>query len=332
MVAIQSNDYLVGHIDTRPGGREENQDYFIASDTPLGQLVVVCDGMGGLRGGSIASRLACETIVDVFQKSDKNDKPESVLAKSVESANSAIIEYAANNGLTGMGTTLTATLVRKECAYVTHAGDSRIYLLRRHKKVFRSADHSIVAQMVRQGVITEEQARLSSESNIITNALGIREKAEFTISKIPYCKNDRFVMCSDGIWGAVPEPVLIDMIQKFRDSESAVENTVSSIDSIGFNNGGMHDNLTVAIFDMSISSETLKKKRKCLFAAVLACVTALCIATLLIVKIVSQPSSRKQDIVETDGQTEVAAQTDSCKTAKADSSGLVVSSPSADNN
>ena len=203
---IEIKGKTLGFIDSRIGGRKENQDSAGLKETKLGYLVVVCDGMGGMQGGSVASQLAVQTILETVASADKQSNPSMTLIKAIRNANMAIIEEGQNNpNLQGMGTTVTALLLTPYSALTAYVGDSRIYQLRKGKKVFRTFDHSMVFEMVRKKVISEEQARLSAQSNVILKALGITPDIEVEIEERPYLKGDRFILCTDGFWGAMPE-------------------------------------------------------------------------------------------------------------------------------
>lgn len=271
-MSMESNSKILCHIQSLIGGRDENQDYAGCLETSVGTVVVVCDGMGALRGGSTASRIAVTTTLEEISKAKADDNVSKVLETAVRKANDAVIDAAeADEDLTGMGTTLTAVIINDECATVTHLGDSRVYQLRGRKKVFRTYDHSLVFQSVRTGLITEEQARLASNSNVITKALGISREIEVEISELPYLKGDRFVLCTDGFWGAMPEKTLLSHISKGNIS-TTLEKTALKVDMMGKSQGGHHDNLTVAMLEVQKESKrkiNMTKKVKCILVSVI---------------------------------------------------------------
>ena len=171
---IEIKGKTVGYIDSRIGGRKENQDSAGLRDTKLGYLIVVCDGMGGMQGGSVASQIAVQTILETVASADVQANPSMTLIKAIRNANMAIIEEGRDDpNLQGMGTTVTALLLTPHSALTAYLGDSRIYQIRHGEKVFRTFDHSMVFEMVKEKVISEEQARLSDQSNVIMKALGI---------------------------------------------------------------------------------------------------------------------------------------------------------------
>lgn len=271
-----------GVVDSRIGGRSENQDAYSFCDTPLGQVVVVCDGMGGMQGGSIASMIAVNTILKYISAASAEDNVAEVLYNAIVMANSNIIANGQENpSLCGMGTTVTALILNKTCATVAFVGDSRVYQLRGKHKVFRTFDHSMVFEMVANGLITEEQARLSAQSNIILKALGVSTEIAPEIYQLPYLKGDRFVLCTDGFWGAMPEKELLAIIGKKKDKLAAIiEHTSNLIETIGNNKGGLHDNLTAAFIEVECNSLMKVKMSKTvkIIIAILAVLLALSVS------------------------------------------------------
>jgi len=243
------------YIQSLTGGRSENQDFYGTAKTPYGELIVVCDGMGGHNGGRHAAEVAVQTIIEeVSIKKDEN--PVSTLQSAIEKASKTIWnESQVNRNLKGMGTTVVALLLTPEKAISCHVGDSRIYQVRNGEILFRTYDHSHVFEMVKAGLITEEQARLSEKSNIITRALGIRPTVEIEITNnLSYQKGDRFLLCTDGICGMIPESELVKMMIEKGNVETVVSNLVKKIDAIGKAHGGKHDNLTAALIEIETNS------------------------------------------------------------------------------
>lgn len=243
-----------GCIESLIGGRSENQDSAGWSDTPFGLLVVVCDGMGGMKGGKHASELAVDTIIADVSSASAEESPLPVLQKAIAHANTVIFNEGLKDEYKGMGTTLVALLVTDQNAIAVHLGDSRIYQLRNGKKHFRTFDHSMVFDMVKANILSEEQARLADCSNIILKALGISESVTPDIEIIPYRKGDRFVLCTDGFWSAFDEMSLVKKLSKKEVSEILLESLSKEIDQLGKDNGGNHDNLTAAVLDVDKNS------------------------------------------------------------------------------
>lgn len=238
-------------VESLIGGRSENQDDYGMASTPLGVLVVVCDGMGGGPAGKTASSMARETIMDVVGSADPGANPEHVLKQAVIAANDALMAAEnANEALRGMGSTCVCLLVGGDKAYIVHVGDSRCYQLRAGQIAFRTADHSYVAEMVRRGTLTEEQARTSGYSNVITRAIGGAPEVDPETDVVAVRPGDRFALMSDGIWGTMPEPTLVGRLSQATDAATVTEDLTTQVDTLGHDNGGGHDNLTLAVVDI----------------------------------------------------------------------------------
>lgn len=247
---------LIAFAESRIGGRSENQDSYAWAMTDYGYLVTVCDGMGGGPGGKTASSIAVAEIIAGVKDALEGSTLKSIVVKAIQRANLAIINASSDNPqLQGMGSTATVLIVNPQSAVVAHVGDSRVYQIRDRKKIFRTFDHSMVFGLVKRGIITEEQARLSAESNIITRALGIKPDVEVDVQELTYEKGDRFILSSDGIHGAMPEKELISLCSKKSKSIGTVVDDIATyVDNIGNGNGNNHDNLTLAMVEMKVSS------------------------------------------------------------------------------
>lgn len=238
------------------GGRNENQDSFDYVSAEARLVATVCDGMGGANGGAVASQKAVETITGYFSENHQTETGEEQAAASVKAANDAVYQEAVEKpALRGMGTTATVALIDETAAYIAYAGDSRIYQIRDGKKIFRTFDHSRVFELVKAKRITEEEARLRPDSNVIMRALGIRPEIMVDTAKLPYKKGDRFVLCCDGVWGSMPEKELIRMFSASGTVKDVVESITSAVDDIGKKAGGHHDNLTVIVVEMKVDSK-----------------------------------------------------------------------------
>ena len=210
--------------------REQNQDALLI-DEPLG-LFVVADGMGGHAGGGTASRLAVDTIRKTILRAreeepalfgsgaegEENPLPD-VLGHAVEEACAAIFEAAqADRELAGMGTTVTAVLVDGRSAFVAHVGDSRAYLLRSGHIYQVTQDHSLVAEQLRSGVITEEDARTSRYKNIITRSVGFEREVLVDLMGLELEAGDAVVACSDGLSNHVDDQEILALVEEEGDA------------------------------------------------------------------------------------------------------------------
>ena len=189
--------------------RQENQDDYRAGELPGGAVwALVCDGMGGAKGGREASQGACNVIENFFQEQYAQcgaGQEEPFLKKALLYANRFVFQKAAHEeALAGMGTTAVCALVRSGNVYLCHAGDSRAYLIRDGKLTQLTHDHSYVQELVDCGTITEEEAEHHPQKNIITKALGVdyRLEPEFTAAKLT--REDRLLRCTDGLTNMVP--------------------------------------------------------------------------------------------------------------------------------
>ena len=189
--------------------RQENQDDYRAGELPGDAAwVLVCDGMGGAKGGREASQGACNVIENFFQEQYAQcgaGQEEPFLKKALLYANRFVFQKAAHEeALAGMGTTAVCALVRSGNVYLCHAGDSRAYLIRDGKLTQLTHDHSYVQELVDCGTITEEEAEHHPQKNIITKALGVdyRLEPEFTAAKLK--REDRLLLCTDGLTNMVP--------------------------------------------------------------------------------------------------------------------------------
>ncbi len=196
--------------------RSENQDFGTyttpreeSHSHPGGRLLVVADGMGGHRGGATASRLAGETVKAQYLGSETYDIGQA-LRESLTRANARIFtEAQANPDLRGMGTTTSALVVKNNRAWFAHVGDSRIYLVRGGDIRQITEDHSLVASMVREGLLTAKEAETHPRRNVLQRSMGVSEDVEIDVSgPFDVLENDVFVLCSDGLHGLVKEPEL----------------------------------------------------------------------------------------------------------------------------
>jgi protein phosphatase len=186
-----------------------------------GTLAIIADGMGGHTAGEVASRIAIDVIGHAYYASD-NPRAEALTAAVIE-ANNAIHNAAANNGdLRGMGTTCTALAIADQTAVYAHVGDSRLYLIRAARAYQLSEDHSLVMQLVRDGVLTLGEARKHPDRNVILRALGRQPSVEVSSwdKPLPVNDGDRFVLCSDGLHNLVSDNELARIASTFPSREA----------------------------------------------------------------------------------------------------------------
>ena len=197
--------------------RENNEDSFLywepASDEDFqrkGRLAVIADGMGGHEGGLEASRLAVETVREVYDRVF-NDDPQAALAESFAAAHTRIQDYAEQHpAFHGMGTTCTALVLRGRQLYFAHVGDSRLYLVRGAQILRLTRDHSYVGRLVESGIVRAEDAEKHPQRHILTAALGagrdvVVDGAE---QNVALQEGDDLLLCTDGLWSVVTEEEL----------------------------------------------------------------------------------------------------------------------------
>ncbi|MBQ2500389.1 MAG: Stp1/IreP family PP2C-type Ser/Thr phosphatase, partial [Clostridia bacterium] len=219
--------------------RPNNQDSYAAGEFQNGVTwVVVCDGMGGYRGGNIASSAAVKTISERITGSYRENMTSSsiknLLVTSITNANFEIFDMAAaNEELKGMGTTVVAALITKKAIYIAHAGDSRAYLAADGKLRQITKDHSVVQELVDSGEITREQAMDHPQKNLITRALGVEEivKVDFTVEDIK--GDETLLICTDGLTNEVTEDEILRVL-----SEKPFEEVADTLVDMANENGG----------------------------------------------------------------------------------------------
>lgn len=281
MILINTSLPYVGYLDSQIGGRAENQDSCGYADTDLGLLVVVCDGMGGGPGGKTASTLVVQTIINCVSMASVDVSRKKTLQMAIEKAHEVLLMKQVDNpALKGMGTTVVALLINEYSALVAHAGDSRLYQYRRGSTIFRTSDHSMVAELVRAGTLSEEQARLSAQSNVINRALGHGDYCEVDIEELPYEAKDRFLLCTDGVWGIMPEKQLVRLTAQTASLSGVIESTVIQVNENGRNTGNHHDNLTLVILETRRNSKLKQKMSTRVRNLLLALVILCCISVL----------------------------------------------------
>lgn len=224
---------------------EDNMAYVIPKDPQVmaykGALFIVADGMGGHAAGEVASEIAVDTVSNAYYQDDSDDVAASLL-QAIRRANAAIHQRASENMLrSGMGTTCVAAVLRGNMAYIANVGDSRAYLVRRSTLRQVSQDHSWVAEQVRAGLLTEEQARTHTQRNVITRSLGTQPEVEIDLFRELLEEGDTLLLCSDGLSGMVSDEELEQTAERFVPQES-----VYHLIERANENGGA-DNITAVV-------------------------------------------------------------------------------------
>lgn len=224
--------------------RDMNQDYFFASDTPVGNLpnlYIVADGMGGHKAGEYASRYTIERVVASVSRSP-GDEPVAILKEAIRKANELLImESREDESKHGMGTTIVAATVYDSHMYVANVGDSRLYVI--SKDIHQiTKDHSLVEEMVRMGEMDESQARLHPDKNIITRAIGVTDVVEPDFFEVDFEPGDMALLCSDGLTNMVENTQIRNVVLE----STTLESKVSTLINMANRNGG-RDNITVIL-------------------------------------------------------------------------------------
>jgi serine/threonine protein phosphatase PrpC len=193
--------------ESRQGGRANNEDRVAYCYSRDALLMVVADGMGGHFYGEIAAQIAVQTLTDSFQQEAHPNigDPFRFLQKGMTNAHHAILDYSAKHHLSDSPrTTCVACVIQDSVAYWAHAGDSRLFVMRRGKVFAQTRDHSRVRLLIEEGVISEAQAAVHPERNKIYSCLGGGQAPEIEFSrKTPLEDGDIVLLCSDGLWGVI---------------------------------------------------------------------------------------------------------------------------------
>jgi len=231
--------------------RTNNEDNF-GYDTRHG-IFVVCDGMGGMAAGEVASKIGVDTVLDYFRKAAQNGSfPEigkkaedlsqmaNALGSSIHLANSMIHEAAGNDAArSGMGSTIVGAYVKEKFLSIGHVGDSRIYRIRKGSIEQLTEDHSLVMEQVRRGLISLEEADRSDMQNIIIRALGSEDTVEPDLEDLVLEVGDILLLACDGLTKHVKKDRILEIIQASRSLEQAVDALIGAAKQ-----GGGTDNIT----------------------------------------------------------------------------------------
>ena len=226
--------------------RRTNQDSW--SYSLEAGLFAVCDGMGGPAGGEIASQSASEAFLEHLTALPSEQRSNRVMKEAVNAANRRVHSRAAQERpLRGMGTTLVALVARGEREVaVVHVGDSRCYLLRAGTLVRCTEDHSLVAEQLRMGVITEEQAARSPLRHVITRAVGTRRSVAPDVRTLEVKAGDVFLLCSDGLTRELPDAAIGVLLGR----AGTVDERVSALMRAALRAGG-RDNVTALLVEFA---------------------------------------------------------------------------------
>ena len=230
-------------VKTDIGKRLHNEDsYLLPSEYPGVCLFAVADGMGGHAAGAVASKLLVDGLLE-GEAAFEPGREVAQLKSAVERVNLTVFEAAEDDAaLRGMGSTLVCALVRGKKYIAANVGDSRLYQFGGDALTRVTTDHSYVEQLVRQGVITKEDARFHPQRNIITRAMGVSPNVDVDVFERDWEEGDILLLCSDGLHGAMEEDEIAEVLR----SESTLEEMCDALVETALDNGGT-DNVTVVL-------------------------------------------------------------------------------------
>ncbi len=236
--------------------RTQNQDN-LAVEADLG-LFVVADGMGGHLGGETASSMVAEIVPKVVRKGTElpDYDARKTVAAAITAASEAVFDYAEKNPkFRGMGTTTTALLFQDNKLYIGHVGDSRCYFLRDGLLWQLTRDHSLVAEKVRAGLITREQAKTDRMKNVITRSVGFERSVPVEVYEKVVHPGDLFLICSDGLSGLIDDMEMLDQVQrhvfdKDERTEADLQTAIGELIAAANNRGG-DDNITAVMIEIT---------------------------------------------------------------------------------
>jgi len=217
--------------------RDGNEDSYLVQDP----FFVVADGMGGHAAGDVASRVAVQTISE--RVGDGAAATPDGVERAVKDANAAIYEKASSDpSLHGMGTTCTLVLVAESEIHIAHVGDSRAYLFRAGELSQLTEDHTLVGRMVKEGRLQPEEAERHPQRSIITRVLGVGDEVEVDLLTIPIEKEDKILICSDGLSSMVDVEGIRSVLAQDEDPQATVDALIDLA-----NDAGGEDNITAVV-------------------------------------------------------------------------------------
>jgi protein phosphatase len=219
--------------------RRHNEDAWVCEPP----LFAVADGMGGARGGEIASRVAATALGEAVDGSGEDR-----VVALIREANRKVFERASEDSdASGMGTTMTVALVEDGVVSIGHVGDSRAYLIRDGKLEQLTEDHSLVAELVRSGRLSPEEAETHPQRSVITRALGTDPDVDVDSFSIEGKPGDLFFICSDGLTSMIDDETILEAVERHRTNLDAVAKEL--VDAA--NRSGGEDNITVVFFEIA---------------------------------------------------------------------------------
>lgn len=229
--------------------RKENEDsFYVPNNNDEIKLFLVADGIGGQGHGKLASMMTIDEIIKSFMKSrEKYDNYSSLLADAIRVANSSVLDFSnSKSEFNGMGTTLVAALIHDNELYLSNAGDSRCYIIRKDIISQLTVDNSYVQYLLEQGAISAKEAYNHPQRNLITKAIGLEESVEIEVECIKLYPDDILLICTDGLTTMLSdEEILHIILQKKCNIDEATEYLVQCA-----NDKGGADNITAILVEV----------------------------------------------------------------------------------
>jgi serine/threonine protein phosphatase PrpC len=229
--------------------RKTNQDSICVDHQH--HFYAVADGMGGHNGGDIASQMSV-AVMPTFLDQNKSEEPQLMMKNLIQEVNRTILAKANQTPeLQGMGTTVSAIYFANQQLVIGNVGDSRVYMINNHNIYQMTRDHSFVQEKLNMGIYTREEAVSDPQKNVLVRSVGFEADVQVDVFNYRICKNDMFMICSDGLHGKVSDGDILHIIQKnitnpancqLSDVESAVKELIYQA-----NDNGGQDNISVIL-------------------------------------------------------------------------------------
>lgn len=235
---------MVGYKTDVGNFRKLNEDSLGIYEGDMYSIYIIADGMGGHNAGEVASKTAVDSILEFIRDSFKVDDVVNCIRDAVKTANEKVFKLQKGDStLSGMGTTITLCIICKGVAYIANIGDSGCFMVNSRGITKITKDHSLVQQLIDNGSITEEEAKIHPNKNIITRALGTASSVEVDIFEIEITPDAKFILCTDGLSNEVSNNEIYDIVTKNKEQE-ACEKLVE----LSKLKGGK-DNISVIVFE-----------------------------------------------------------------------------------
>jgi len=240
----EKNRNSIGILSDIGNTRDVNEDYVGFFSNEEISIYIVADGMGGHNAGDVASKIAVESCIEYIKNLEILSNLQEDFRKAICYANKIVYETSiSSNNLNGMGTTITACLIKDNNAIIANVGDSSCYIINDNSIKKVTKDHSLVQELVDDGSISEEEALKHPNKNIITRALGTKESVEVDIYKIDLDSKNKFLLCTDGLTNEISKEEIYDIIINNNNKDAS-----KYLVELSKEKGG-RDNISVIVFE-----------------------------------------------------------------------------------